>query len=99
MALGVSGGLVPCPAALVLLLGAISLDRLGFGMVLVVAFSAGLAIILTGIGLLMIYARMHFERFSFEAKVPRLLPVMSASIVTLAGVGIAFAALQQTGMI
>src|SRR5215207_9718672 len=43
MALGVSGGLVPCPAALVLLLGAISLDRLGFGMVLVLAFSAGLA--------------------------------------------------------
>jgi len=55
MALGVSGGPVPCPAALVLLLGAISLDRLGFGMVLVVAFSAGLAIVLTGIGLLMIY--------------------------------------------
>ena len=57
MALGVSGGLVPCPAALVLLLGAISLDRLGFGMVLVLVFSAGLAIVLTGIGLLMIYAR------------------------------------------
>jgi ABC-type nickel/cobalt efflux system permease component RcnA len=38
IALGVSGGLVPCPAALVLLLGAISLDRLGFGIVLIVAF-------------------------------------------------------------
>jgi nickel/cobalt transporter (NicO) family protein len=99
MALGVSGGLVPCPAALVLLLGAISLDRLGFGMVLVLAFSAGLAIVLTGIGLLMIYARKLFERFTFEARAPRLLPVVSASIITLAGVGIALGALQQTGIV
>jgi nickel/cobalt transporter (NicO) family protein len=99
MALGVSGGLVPCPAALVLLLGAISLDRLGFGMVLVLAFSAGLAVVLTGIGLLMIYARKLFERFSFEARVPRMLPVVSASIITLAGVGIALGALVQTGIV
>jgi nickel/cobalt transporter (NicO) family protein len=99
MALGVSGGLVPCPAALVLLLGAISLDRLGFGMVLVLAFSAGLAVVLTGIGLLMIYTRKLFERFSFEARVPRLLPVVSASIITLAGVGIALGALGQTGIV
>jgi len=99
MVLGVSGGLVPCPAALVLLLGAISLDRLEFGMVLVVAFSAGLAIVLTGIGLLMIYARKLFERYSFEARVPRLLPIVSASVITLAGAGIALAALQQTGIV
>jgi nickel/cobalt transporter (NicO) family protein len=99
MVLGVSGGLVPCPAALVLLLGAISLDRLGFGMVLVLAFSAGLAVVLTGIGLLMIYARKLFERFSFETRVPRLLPIVSASIITLAGVGIALGALQQTGIV
>src|SRR5215207_1830681 len=98
MALGVSGGLVPCPAALVLLLGAVSLDRLGFGMVLVLAFSAGLAVVLTGIGLLMIYARKLFERFSFETRVPRLLPIVSASIITLAGVGIALEALGQTGI-
>lgn len=99
MALGVSGGLVPCPAALVLLLGAISLDRLGFGMVLVLAFSAGLAIVLTGIGLLMIYARKVFERFSFEARVPRLLPVVSASIITLVGVAIVLSSLGQTGLV
>ena len=99
VALGVSGGLVPCPAALVLLLGAISLDRLGFGMVLVLAFSAGLAIVLTGIGLLMIYAKNLFERFSFEARVPRLLPIVSASVITLAGLGIALGALGQTGVV
>src|SRR5215217_6693319 len=86
-------------AALVLLLGAISLDRLGFGMVLVLAFSAGLAIVLTVVGFLMIYARKLFERYSFEAKVPRLLPVANASVITLAGVGIALGALQQTGIV
>jgi nickel/cobalt transporter (NicO) family protein len=99
LALGVSGGLVPCPAALVLLLGAISLDRLGFGMLLVVAFSTGLAIVLTAIGLAMIYARKLFERFSFEARAPRLLPIVSASIITLAGLGIALGALGQTGIV
>jgi ABC-type nickel/cobalt efflux system permease component RcnA len=99
MALGISGGLVPCPAALVLLLGAISLDRLGFGMVLVLAFSMGLAIVLTGIGLLMIYARKLFERFSFEARVPRLLPVVSALAVSLVGMAIVFESLVKAGII
>lgn len=99
IALGVSGGLVPCPAALVLLLGAISLGRLEFGIVLVVAFSVGLAVVLTGIGLLMIYARKAFERYSFEARVPRLVPIVSASIVTLAGLGIALGALVRTGIV
>jgi nickel/cobalt transporter (NicO) family protein len=99
VALGVSGGLVPCPAALVLLLGAISLDRLGFGIVLVVAFSVGLAIVLTGVGLLMIYARKLFERFSFEAKAPRFLPVASALAISLVGMAVVFESLVRTGLI
>jgi nickel/cobalt transporter (NicO) family protein len=99
VALGVSGGLVPCPAALVLLLSAISLGRLGFGMVLVVAFSVGLAIVLTGIGILMIYAKRLFERFSFETRVPRLLPVASALVISLAGVVILVGSLKQAGIV
>jgi nickel/cobalt exporter len=99
LALGVSGGLVPCPAALVLLLSAISLGRLGLGMALVVAFSAGLAIVLTGIGILMIYARRLFERFSFEARTPRLLPLASALAISIVGLVIVFGSLQQTGII
>jgi nickel/cobalt transporter (NicO) family protein len=99
LALGVSGGLVPCPAALVLLLSAISLGRLGLGMVLVVGFSAGLAIVLTGIGILMIYARRLFERFSFEARTPRLLPVASAVAISIVGLVIVLRSLKQTGII
>ncbi len=99
VALGVSGGLVPCPSALVLLLSAISLDRLELGMVLVVSFSLGLAAVLTGIGLLMVYARRFFERFSFEARMPRFLPVASALTISLAGVLIVIGSLRQAGVV
>ena len=71
-----------------LLLGAVALGRVGFGIVLVVAFSFGLAVLLTAIGLLMVYAHRLFDRFSFEARLPRLLPVASALAMALAGVGI-----------
>jgi nickel/cobalt exporter len=95
LALGVSGGLIPCPSALVLLLSAISLGRAGFGLILVVAFSAGLAIVLTAIGLLCVYARRTFARFSFAPRLPRLLPVLSALAITLAGAAIVIEALRQ----
>jgi ABC-type nickel/cobalt efflux system permease component RcnA len=95
LALGVSGGLIPCPSALVLLLGAIALGRIGFGLLLVVSFSLGLAVVLTAIGLLMVYARRIFDRFSFEARVPRLLPVAGALAMMLAGLGIVLEALRQ----
>src|SRR5262245_58792240 len=56
-ALGISGGIIPCPAALVVLLSALSMRRIGFGLVLIVAFSVGLAAVLVAIGILMVYAR------------------------------------------
>ncbi len=99
LALGVSGGLIPCPSALVLLLGAVALGRIGFGMILVVSFSFGLAVVLTAIGLAMVYARRFFDRFSFEARVPRLLPVASALVMVLAGCGIVLGALKQAGVL
>lgn len=99
LALGVSGGLVPCPSALVLLLGAISLGRLELGMLLVTAFSIGLAAVLTGIGLLLVYARRAFERYSFTPRVPRLLPIASAAAISLAGILIVASSLRDTGLV
>lgn len=99
VAIGVSGGLVPCPAALVLLLGAISLGRLGFGMILVVVFSMGLAVVLTGIGLLMVYARRVFERYTFEARIPRFLPIASAAAISCVGFVILLGAIVRTGLV
>lgn len=99
LAMGVSGGLVPCPSALILLLSAISLDRLELGIVLVIAFSLGLAAVLVAIGLLVVYARWIFRRFSFELRVPRLLPAASAAAISIAGFLIVYQSLYQTGLV
>jgi ABC-type nickel/cobalt efflux system permease component RcnA len=87
LALGLSGGMVPCPAALVVLLSAISFHRVGFGLLLIVAFSIGLAIVLIAIGVLMVYARHFMSRFREEGPLlTRWLPLTSAAMVTLFGV-------------
>jgi nickel/cobalt exporter len=95
LALGVSGGLLPCPAALVVLLGAIALHRVAFGLLLIVAFSVGLAAVLTGIGLLLVYARRSLQRLDFGGPVARLLPVASALVIVVAGLAITLQALPQ----
>jgi ABC-type nickel/cobalt efflux system permease component RcnA len=88
LALGISGGLLPCPSALVVLLGAIALGRIGFGLALVSAFSLGLAAVLTGIGLILVYARGLFEQLSIQPPQLRMLSTVSALFITLVGLGI-----------
>jgi nickel/cobalt exporter len=87
VALGVSGGLLPCPSALVVLLSAIALHRLTFGLALIVAFSLGLASVISGIGLAVLYARKLFTRLpSDHGRIVQVLPVASAVIITALGV-------------
>jgi nickel/cobalt exporter len=84
--LGVSGGLLPCPSALVVLLSAIALHRLAFGLALIVAFSLGLATVISGIGLAVLYARKLFTRLpSDHGRIVPALPVVSAVIITVLG--------------
>jgi len=85
LAVGVSGGLLPCPSALVVLLAAISLHRIAFGLVLILAFSAGLALTITGIGLVAVLARNTFRRIGFDGPLVRLLPAASALVILAAG--------------
>jgi len=85
LAVGVSGGLLPCPSALVVLLAAISLHRVGFGLLLILAFSAGLALSITGVGLVAVLARRAFRRLSFDGPLVRLLPAASALVILAAG--------------
>jgi nickel/cobalt transporter (NicO) family protein len=87
LAVGISGGLLPCPSALVVLLAAISLHRIGFGLLLIVAFSAGLALTITGIGLVAVLARSAFGRVAFDGRALSLLPTLSALVIVIAGVG------------
>jgi ABC-type nickel/cobalt efflux system permease component RcnA len=81
VATGISGGIVPCPTALVVLLAAISLHRVGYGLVLIVAFSVGLAASVTGIGLLAVTAKRAFSRMTLNGPLIRLLPALSAVVV------------------
>jgi ABC-type nickel/cobalt efflux system permease component RcnA len=95
LALGISGGLVPCPSAMVLLLAAVALNKTGYGMLLVVAFSVGLAITLTAVGLAFLYARNRFRKPRTGARWPQLLPVLSAGMIAVLGIGLCFAALRS----
>jgi ABC-type nickel/cobalt efflux system permease component RcnA len=93
VAVGVSGGLLPCPSALVVLLAAISLHRIAYGFVLIFAFSFGLAISITGIGLAAVLAKRVFRRVNFEGRAVALLPAVSAVVIVGAGVAMAVRAL------
>jgi ABC-type nickel/cobalt efflux system permease component RcnA len=109
LALGISGGLIPCPSALVVMLSAIALQRIGFGLVLIVTFSLGLAGVLTAIGVLWVQAGHLLERasrrWSFLEQIPgrgrwlQVLPAASALFITLVGLGITLQALSQTGLL
>jgi ABC-type nickel/cobalt efflux system permease component RcnA len=81
LALGVTGGAVPCPSALVVLLAAIALHRIAFGLGLIVAFSVGLASVLVGIGILVVRARGWLDRLAVVGRAGRWVPVASAAVV------------------
>jgi len=87
--LGISGGLVPCPEALGIMLIAIGLNRISLGLGLVVAFSFGLAVILIIIGVLLVRSKTLLDGLGGRGEDwQRRLPLVSAFIVTLLGLGI-----------
>jgi nickel/cobalt transporter (NicO) family protein len=87
LGIGISGGIVPCPTALVVLLAAISLHRVGYGLILIFAFSVGLAAAMTAIGIVAVSAKRLFNRVDFDGGLIRLLPAISALVVL--GLGLA----------
>jgi ABC-type nickel/cobalt efflux system permease component RcnA len=93
LGIGISGGIIPCPTALVVLLAAISLHRIGYGLVLIVAFSLGLAAAMSGIGLLAVGAKSVFARVDLDHGAARLLPAVSALVVLCLGLAMTVRAL------
>lgn len=92
IAMGASAGLIPCPSALVVLLAAIAQGEIALGLLLIVAFSAGLALTLTVLGLGVVYAGRALTRVSVGGaggRVIAALPMVSA--VVIMGVGCALA--------
>ena len=99
LALGISGGVLPCPSALIVLLSAIALGRIGFGLVLVTVFSLGLAGLLTAIGLMFVYTgRFVSDRGWLRGPLVRIMPIVSAFIITLIGFGMLSQALTDLGL-
>ena len=98
LALGISSGIIPCPSALVVLLAAISLHRLPYGILLIASFSLGLAAVLTGIGLALAGGLPLVHSFlplggrvrvgAVVARSARFVPIASALVVTIAGLGL-----------
>jgi len=99
VALGVSGGIVPSASALLLLLAAVSLRRPDLGLLLIVAFGAGMAAVLVGIGLVLVrageLATGRFGEASIVRRLAPLLPVATAAVVLLVGIGLSVQAAQQ----
>jgi nickel/cobalt transporter (NicO) family protein len=98
LALGLSGGLVPSASALILLLGSIAAGRVAYGLVLVLGFGLGMAVVLAGIGLALVHARRLVERRPSIGGLRRLaLPIQlaTASLVVVLGVVLTSQALTQ----
>ena len=93
LAIGISGGLVPCPSALVLLLSAIALHQIAYGLVLIGGFSLGLASVLTSLGLATVYGRQWLEKAPIGAGIMQRLSVVSAFATVCIGLGLTTVAL------
>jgi nickel/cobalt exporter len=94
--MGVAGGLVPSPSALIVLLASVGLGRTGFGVVLVLAYGLGMAGTLTAVGLLLVklrgrlaerYSRM--DRSGLVARLASAMPVLTATLVLVVGASLA----------
>jgi ABC-type nickel/cobalt efflux system permease component RcnA len=94
LALGASGGLIPCPAALVVLLAALSMHQLVFGLLLIFTFSLGVGFVLTGIGLALAAGAAGMRRIrttplqALATRGARFAPALSALVVTVAGLAL-----------
>ena len=93
--LGISGGIIPCPSALVVLLGAISQHQVALGMVLILAFSLGLAAAMTAIGLAVVHAGRLTARIDFRGRTAAVLPVVSGLVIVGAGLLLSVRAVPQ----
>jgi nickel/cobalt transporter (NicO) family protein len=95
VAMGASAGLIPCPSALVVLLAAIAQHEVGLGLLMIVAFSLGLATTLSALGLAVVWARAAAARLSSSGPVITALPAVSALVIVGAGLALTARALEQ----
>jgi nickel/cobalt exporter len=95
VAMGASAGLIPCPSALVVLLGAIAQHQVALGLVMITVFSLGLAATLMGLGLLVVGAREISGRVHVPARLVTALPAASALAIVCVGFVLTFQAVPK----
>ena len=93
--MGISAGIIPCPSALVVLLAAISQHQIGVGLVLIIAFSAGLAATLTALGIAVVHAGRITARVDTSGRVVAALPAVSAGLIMCVGLALTLQALPK----
>jgi len=88
--MGIAGGLVPSPSALIVLLGAVGLGRTAFGVLLVVAYGVGMAATLTAAGLVLVRVRDRWTSrpHRTRARLAALAPTGTAALVLCVGLGL-----------
>jgi nickel/cobalt transporter (NicO) family protein len=86
LAMGTAAGIIPCPSALVVLLGAVAQGEIALGMLMIVAFSVGLAATLTVLGLAAVSAGRAITRLNIPARFVTAIPALSALLIV--GVGL-----------
>ena len=95
LAMGAAAGLIPCPSALVVLLGAVAQGRVALGMLLIAAFSLGLAATLTALGLAVVLAGRAFGRLPVPGRLVLALPTLSALLIVAVGLVLTVRAVPQ----
>ena len=93
--MGISAGLIPCPSALVVLLAAIAQHQIGLGLVLIIAFSAGLAATLTALGIAVVHAGRLTARVDTSSRVFAALPSVSAALILCVGLALTLQAIPK----
>ncbi len=94
--LGLAGGLIPSTSALLILLGSIATGRSAFGFVLVIAFGLGMALVMGGIGLVLVFARGRMDRLDTNSALGRAtayVPIVAATVVFGFGLYLTFQAI------
>jgi len=99
LAMGIAGGMVPCPSAMVVLLVSVSLHKIALGLALIIVFSLGLAAVLVGIGIAVVSVSGLSATVTRFAPVVRILPLFSAGLVLLLGIAITTRGLVDAGII
>lgn len=93
-----SGGIAPCPAAIVVLLAALRLHHLGYGLALIVVFSMGLASVLSGLGIGVVHGAAWLSKRSAYARVANYGPLVTALVISVIGASTLASGFRQNGV-